>query len=470
MIKLILKSKTKINQTLEDVYDFETEQTFKGKDYVIYDSALDTAPRELELTTFKKNEDAFCVEIFVKHQNVEYPIHESWIKGIKINNTVYEFNHTKPFLQSENIKTTTPNKFFNISTNTMILNDHSCVNCGASIDTPNEFHLCDSCQEDLVKVNPHSYKPTPSFIGKSPNKKFYGIELEYGFNSKKEALKVMAKHSREVYLKADSSISGGQFRAEVVSHPHTFEELMAEKSFLNTVATTSVEASESNGCHVHISRTAFKDKKHYAMFYFLLYSSQDLLEHIATRKLNNYCPFRPIGKVFSKDNAPISMDRYNVINEGNEATIEVRIFNSTTDLNSLKTYIQFLDSLIEYTRPAAKRVTLKDYFKYVAKHITTYPQLNTAVTAFKQDIQNVVVYKEPKEITLPFSKLRVKDLPNILQIVLKGGTSFTVQGDTSHFNFHKSTTCLEFRGVRPSGGSGTYTINTSEIAEIKVYR
>ena len=470
MVKLILKSKTQIHQELEDVYDFESQTTFKGKEYVSYDSALDTAPRELELVEIIKNEELFCVEIYVKHNDQEYPLHESWISGVQIDGTNYTFDHNKSWTQSENIKTNQQYKFFNLSTLSIIENTSCCVSCGASIDTPNEFDLCDTCQDELVKVNNHSYKPSPNFIGECENKKFYGIELEYGFNSKKEALKVMAKHSKHVYLKSDSSISGGQFRAEVVSHPHTFSELMSDKSFIHTVAAASVEKHENNGCHVHIGRTAFKDKKHYAMFYFLLYSSQELLEHIGGRKLNNYCPFKPIGKVFSKDNSPISMDRYNVINENNEATVEVRFFDSTNNPTHLKVYIQFLDSLIEYTRTANKRITLKDYFKYVAKHINTYSELHKTITNFKAEVQNVIIYREPVEKLYTLAKLTIADLSNITEIVMKNGDLYHVQGDTSHFSFYNNNTTLEFRGRKKGkgGGSGSCSVALNDIVTVKV--
>ena len=472
MIKFQLKPIDQIELT--DIVDYTTDELVgKGTENVIYADDLLTAPdNTYVLYSIDKFPDEYYKEIFVISGDKLVPVHESWIEFvIDEAGEKHIINHSKPWLTSTLIKLNTKHKFLNIDTLEIIFNDACCSFCGAALETTTEFGICETCENELLKVHSYSYKPEPKFHGNSPVGKFYGIELEYGFQTEKNALKVMAPHSHSLYLKDDRSIKGGKFQAELVSHPHTFEELMQPTSFIHTVANCKVQDHEANGCHIHISRSSFKDQKHYALFYFLTYSSQDFLEFIGGRQLNSYCRYNPIGKIFNKENTPNSADRATVINERNTNTIEVRIFKSTNKTAEIKKYIQFIDSLIEYTRQAKKSVSLGKYFKYIKANQSTYDVLAKALDEYKGSLANPVVYRAPIIKDLKVSNLALIDFPNITAVMTSAGTIKVDLESTDVFIRNGST--LEFSGIPEEDSNGSrrsYSINLNEIRGIRVVK
>ena len=155
----------------------------------------------------------------------------------------------------------------------------------------------------------------------------------------------MQQHGDVLYLKQDSSISGGEFRAEVVSHPHSFAKLMAPDSYINTLDSLKVEHKPSNGCHIHISRKAFKDRKHFTIFYFLLHNSRELLEFVGGRTLNNYCEFSPTGEVHTKENITDSgQARGKALNESSNFCSSATRFENSNLYCALVSFIKCFSS------------------------------------------------------------------------------------------------------------------------------
>lgn len=476
MIKIKIKPKDQLDLT--EIFDYVSNTVVGiGTEGAIYDeSALTAADSTYSihvLYSVDKFPDEYYKEIYVISGNLLVPIHESWIESIIDENGVeHTITHTKPWLTSTLIKLNTPHYFLNIDTLEIVFNDNCCSSCGAPLEDVAEFGICSSCEEELVNVKNYSYKPEPVFFGTSPVNKFYGIELEYGFNTKKDALKVIAPHSSALYLKSDSSIRGGEFQAELVSHPHTFEQLMDPSSFIHTVAKAAVQPREENGCHIHISRTSFTDQKHYALFYFLVYASKEFLEFVGGRTLNSYCKYQPVGKVFTKENAQNPSDRAVVINESNANTVEIRIFKSTNNTAEIKRFIQFIDSAIEYTRQAKKQVSLTNYFKYIKANVDRYDMLSTSIANYKGSVADPIMYRAPIIKDIKASSLTLTDLSNI--------TTVRTSNETVRVDFTSSTLVLrngsrlEFNGFDESGSQSnnlrTYTINLADITSLRVVR
>lgn len=241
-----------------------------------------------------------------------------------------------------------------------------CPVCGESLTKGNTHHgVCKTCfMKEHFNILSYSHKPTPNFktIDGETTTKFYGLEIELSVNNKDKFAEFHYNHP-EVYFKSDSSIPAGKHgAAEVVSHPLSFNALMDKGSFIHNMP----KATNGSGCHIHISREAFKDDTHFALWYFLTLKSNRLLDTVARRPENGYCQRRLYEDVTTKKNTKKSGQDRVAINERNDNTVELRIFNWSVDPKVLRSYVQFIDSMIEYTRSKKRTVTVTYWKKFVA--------------------------------------------------------------------------------------------------------
>jgi hypothetical protein len=214
--------------------------------------------------------------------------------------------------------------------------------CGNVLDVE-EFDKCSNCLvKDNYYIRNYSYKPTPEFQGKQSrqdkdNPIWYGIELEYGIHNKLPIAKLVEKGA--IYLKSDTSILRGvEGGCEVVTHPYSFTELMKKDNWISMLPELNVvEHSSDNGCHIHVSKTAWLDDKHYALTYHLLFrlAEQGVLEKLGGREFTSYCrlarkQLQHITK-YSKSKSSNEGDRSVWCNENNVNTVEFRFFSSTKD-------------------------------------------------------------------------------------------------------------------------------------------
>lgn len=279
-----------------------------------------------------------------------------------------------------------------------------CTNCGKPLDTHNEI-LCKAC---LIKkhfhIQSYSYKPTPIFAGTQTGTlaktcpAWYGLELEYGLEDNLEMAQLCFEHESELFLKSDSSIEGGSHRCEMVSHPASFTHLMKSSSWVNKLdRLKAVNRPEKNGCHIHISRTAFKDNKHYAKFKFLIQENVPLVELIGGRKLNNYCNIMANKTLMFKTMKDgTSGDKYALCNEQHKDTIELRFMASSNKPAQVRRYIQYIDSMMKYTAYYGSSASYSGYYTYVTKYKTTYPDIFSILQANESMLSGEVTYKEAK--------------------------------------------------------------------------
>jgi hypothetical protein len=207
--------------------------------------------------------------------------------------------------------------------------------------------------------------------------------------------------------------------------PHTFKALMQKDSILDEIGEVSTNDSDYNGCHIHISRTAFQDDKHYSLFYFLLHKMVDISTIVGGRDLTDYCSLAPAGKVHSKKKVGgvINSNRAVYLNERNSPTIEARFFKSTTNTSRLKVYVQYLESVIKYTKYHTKRVSADRWFEYITKKSKKYKELLTFLEENKDKIvtdNKVVVHKTPKIKGASFNKLSTEQLFKVTLLHLTG--------------------------------------------------
>ena len=87
MIKI--KIKQNLASTLEDVYDFDTETTYKGTEYVVVSDELlhqlEAGNCLFPLHSMGPSDEFGIMEIFAQIDSTLLdPIHESWIEAIEI--------------------------------------------------------------------------------------------------------------------------------------------------------------------------------------------------------------------------------------------------------------------------------------------------------------------------------------------------------------------------------------------------
>ncbi|MDD2273969.1 MAG: hypothetical protein PHH29_17120 [Desulfuromonadaceae bacterium] len=348
---------------------------------------------------------------------------------------------------------------------TMLLNKSKvkiCRSCNCT--TTNEHGYCDNCFKDNFSyVNNYSHKPSPIFYGEQldndkENPVWYGIELEHSSRSRMNVANFSYKYNQDrFYFKSDASIHNSEFPVEMVTHPHSFKELMS-CDWLNNLHELDVvdneQTHEKNGCHIHVSSTAFTDNNHYAKWYFFVYSlANGILQRIANRELTRYCQNTKYDNIITKTLDPkSSYSREVIINERNINTKEVRVFSTTTNPKVLKSYIQFLESTIKYSKYAKKSVCYDDYIAYIFKYNTKYQELIDVVNG-------IDATKKPRAIVVPTETGEadsIFDVPSqylhlITWVYMSDGNDHKVQSLTVDFiseNIRLNGSTFSFDNIR----------------------
>ena len=251
-------------------------------------------------------------------------------------------------------------------------------------DTPYTFTLTDHGyyiqNKYCNRVYDYFYKPVPSFFKDTNDStsKFLGIELEVmdGGESNNNARRVCNGHA-ELYAKHDGSLVRG---LELVSHPCTvhwhLNNLWA--SVLNTLRSLNYKARSGSGIHVHVSKKYWEDNggigkianlitfcdlnreamRIYANRSALMFDrwTHSYLSPSATKKA-----IRTAINVFGDTDKALkslydayynNSEHYCIVNLCNCATIEIRAFASTLNINRMHSIIQFVDVITELSTQA----------------------------------------------------------------------------------------------------------------------
>ncbi len=344
-----------------------------------------------------------------------------------------------------------------------------CSSMGTILMSDGKF-LCKECNTKLTNNKNYSWKPeTFSMVGTQlpkdrVNPVWYGLEIEMATDREKLG-KFMYQYGKELYLKDDGSIEGEGFHTELVSMPHSFKELMGKDSWLSNIHKLPAEERDANGCHVHISRTAFKDDRHYSMFYFLMHKMEGIATKVGGRQLTSYCELIPSGKVFTKKNTIPrgNSNRQLFLNESNADTIEARFFKGTTKTTNLKAYVQYLESIIKYTKYHTDTVNVKGWFEYVTEKSTKYKELLTIIGSVStEDMGIEVIYREPVTAIKRLTELSATELNNITYLKTKAGKEYK---DVSVTNLYPRKKKIV---INYNDDSNSATIAFSEIETVTI--
>lgn len=202
----------------------------------------------------------------------------------------------------------------------------------------------------MLGIHSYNFKPEPKFFGKG--KKFIGIELEFHScgESDRTADRIIGPMNNIIYAKHDGSLHNG---IEFVTHPCTPEYHLNDmdwNSFIQRLVDNNGDAGCGAGVHMHVNRNYFKDDLCIARMVRFIENHHDTILYMSNRTDSdrNWCEkyrytVKEIRSIFRY--AQDSGAKYRALNLCPAHTIEFRMFRSTVNVNRLKAYIQFVDTL-----------------------------------------------------------------------------------------------------------------------------
>ena len=197
--------------------------------------------------------------------------------------------------------------------------------------------------------NSYGYEDITSYNPKFKSKagiRFYGLEVEYvttcnpGMSN--EDIRSYLKDNKLGKVVTDSSCG-----FEIVSTPWEYEDLI---TYIDLLPLLLVMVNSSCGVHIHVSRDIFTPLMLGRLLVFI--NDPDNNDYIISkvgRSANSYCQIKNKGN--DPNNVELySYDRYEAINLTNlsddKYTIEFRMFASTKDKDTIKSYVKWLDTMI----------------------------------------------------------------------------------------------------------------------------
>ena len=214
-------------------------------------------------------------------------------------------------------------------------------------------------------IHNYGYKPIPAFITQDKvltdggKTLFFGMELEVenkGCEDTSELAQYVIDNCDYVYNKHDASLTEQGF--EIVSDPIEAKDFnkLYPYGIINHLKDNEVRSWDAGNCgiHVHMSKAAFSSAHMYKFLKFI-YLNQIEVQRFAGRK-TNYASFD--GQNEKVMNLVKGIDHTYHMNAVNitRHTLEVRVFKGTMNTQRIRSIIDFLNALFDYT----KTLTAKD--------------------------------------------------------------------------------------------------------------
>lgn len=215
---------------------------------------------------------------------------------------------------------------------------------------------------------------------KEPSATLYGVELET--SSAYTPTDIIAAQTDLFFImKADSSIRGCFRNAyEMVTVPASMrahKRLWAE--FFEKVDYTKFDTSKDtgNGMHVHVDRKTFKSNHHLNRFtwFFIDPTNTDFLftmsERPSKHDMQTWAPTPriPSGKSYVscvRGAKSINGSLRGAVHYKGDKTVEIRIFKGLVSYATIVKNIEFVDSVVEYTRfVSSQQLSLSDYLSWL---------------------------------------------------------------------------------------------------------
>jgi len=260
------------------------------------------------------------------------------------------------------------------------------------------------------------------------------LEFECPLNHDREAY-IMPAANRHWFIKHDGSLANG---LEIVSYPMTFEYLYSIRDELakqfKELQKQNCKSFNTNTCgmHVHVSKDAITNLHLYKILDFFRKNKKFITEashrkkadlqrwaslnriskkkvgvpqrptyHEAMSGRRMSVKYRSVMRLMAEKSAH-GMVKYSAINVLPEGTIEFRIFKGTLNPVGFYRNIQFLESIIEWTRNESLRaVTMGSYLEYLLSNAARY-RLVVDFVRKKGYVKERKVSKKKKTIHVEF--------------------------------------------------------------------
>lgn len=254
--------------------------------------------------------------------------------------------------------------------------DDECVFCA---EQAYEIHNYSTRAPSLLKFKASKVKPKEDPL-------YLGIELEFETTDRNAARLRVGKALRgHAIMKSDGSIRHG---FEVVTCPATYDiQLSVFKEFYNN-RPPEIQNAPNVGMHIHVSRKPLSVLTIGKLTEFMNRpDNKKFIAFIGGRQLNSYC---------NQDNRSITYPwimgnngaRYNALNLTNRDTIEFRIFSTPLTYEDFASRVQFVQALVDYSKPAMQSASLKaqtyyeTFINWVNKNRKDYPELTSKLKGF----------------------------------------------------------------------------------------
>lgn len=235
-----------------------------------------------------------------------------------------------------------------------------------------------------MTIHDYSYKPKPVFFCEKDEKTklFFGIELE---TEKGDSSSLNNLENKFFYLKEDSSLNNG---FELVTHPLSQAWIVKNqhkiKIILDTLKNATAKSYNTSTCgmHVHVSKNAISLLQLVKIVKFFIEQKNFILK-LSQRKAANLQRWASLdfSNKFVKYVKEKNSSRYVAINLQNQNTIEFRIFRGTLKFESFMKNLEFLFSLLDFTREEGYiQITLDNYSKFLTKNKKDYKNLINFLT------------------------------------------------------------------------------------------
>lgn len=245
-----------------------------------------------------------------------------------------------------------------------------CDCCGEWFDIEYEggtsddgYDLCDSCINDYRLDNGSVYYKDSGYIrcyhpdidlhfyGNGP--KFLGCEYEVqGGGCNSNIAESIFGDYKEFYCSSDSSLDEG---FEAITHPCSPSYLLSNidwEEITKRLGRNDYDNEEGAGFHIHISREHFKSQSYIGKLIKFFSENYQTLMEFGNRDWDNATNYAAPTE-YDDDDKFIDIysetrgDRYHAVNVWPNATVEIRLFNTTYRPEVIRSYIQFVDIITD---------------------------------------------------------------------------------------------------------------------------
>lgn len=256
----------------------------------------------------------------------------------------------------------------------------TCNHCGSLFKVSDELciedsYMCETCRDRKFVTAYHRNIPRLSFKGESKDGLYYGLEIELDGGGERDsnATRLMSYFNNYntkdmyCYCSHDGSLNDG---FEMITMPATYDyhkslEGQYEKAFKDMVSLGyRGHDTTTAGIHVHFSREYYEDNEEENVMK-LLFLVEKFWDEIIIFSRRDYNKSKGYMKKIDDDyesfidcwnKKQFHDGHYYAVNITNEDTIELRMFRSTLNVNTLMATLDFVDKLVR----AAKEMSSYD--------------------------------------------------------------------------------------------------------------